>query len=157
MNFHLSQTIFMCYFSEPFDMTSWILILLLCIHVVSILVFTFEYTSPNGLNKGLYVGGNFTFHRLGCCEIGTWVCAVGCPHSGLSKNTSLTFSIAWSRTQPLAFPLLLLVFQHWSLAVPFLLLVFQHTSLTFPLSFVLFQHTPVANLYIFTFRVWFHY
>ena len=38
--------------SEPFDMTSWLLILLLCIHVVALGVYTFEYFSPARLDKG---------------------------------------------------------------------------------------------------------
>ncbi|KAL8576689.1 hypothetical protein ACOMHN_025164 [Nucella lapillus] len=39
-------------FLEPFDMTSWLLILLFCIHAVAIGVYTFEWFSPSGLDKG---------------------------------------------------------------------------------------------------------
>lgn len=38
--------------SEPFDMVAWLLILLLCIHVVSLALFIFEYASPLGMNRG---------------------------------------------------------------------------------------------------------
>lgn len=38
--------------SEPFDVTSWLLILMLCIHVVALCVYAFEWFSPSGLDKG---------------------------------------------------------------------------------------------------------
>ncbi|KAK7489127.1 hypothetical protein BaRGS_00019641 [Batillaria attramentaria] len=39
-------------FLEPFDITSWILILMLCIHVVALGVYIFEWLSPIGLDRG---------------------------------------------------------------------------------------------------------
>ncbi len=36
------------YVSEPFDILSWIFILFMCINVVSVTVFLFEWLSPRG-------------------------------------------------------------------------------------------------------------
>ncbi|PVD39222.1 hypothetical protein C0Q70_01850 [Pomacea canaliculata] len=38
--------------TEPFDITSWILILMLCIHTVALGVYLFEWLSPDGLDRG---------------------------------------------------------------------------------------------------------
>ena len=44
---------FCLFFVEPYDVMSWIFILLVCINVVTACLFILEWLSPNGLNASL--------------------------------------------------------------------------------------------------------
>ena len=82
--------------SEPFDIMSWIFILLMCIHVVSVTVFLFEWLSPRGYDMqklpprgNTFWGGKFfyttnmvyrfffsTFEILSWCSVSLYVLKV---------------------------------------------------------------------------------
>ncbi len=54
--FSLSSPLSLCPLSEPYSPAVWVMMFVMCLSVVAVTVFIFEYLSPMGYNRNLQSG-----------------------------------------------------------------------------------------------------